>query len=147
MKKAFIQVPSMRSQHCQLRVEDGIKKLGNTQHLELKSGIVEIDFQNQSQLDKVQQEIVDLGYTVIAAHVQDDTNPSEKTYQFKTNINCSGCVARVQPFLAEATGVCHWGVDIHNTDKILTVHSDGISEQEIMSTVERAGFKIEPLKK
>ncbi|MBK9590601.1 MAG: heavy-metal-associated domain-containing protein [Crocinitomicaceae bacterium] len=78
MKKAFIQVPSMRSQHCQLRVEDGIKKLGNTQHLELKSGIVEIDFQDQNQLDKVQQTIVDLGYTVIAAHVQDDTNPSEK---------------------------------------------------------------------
>lgn len=146
MKKALIQVPSMRSEHCQLRVKEGITKLGKVQHLEIKSGIVEIDFQDQTQLESVQQAIVDLGYTVIAAHVQEDSTSPEQTYQFKTNINCSGCVARVQPFLAEASGVCHWGVDIDNPGKILTVHSDGISQQEIISTVEKAGFKIEPLK-
>ncbi|MBY8963191.1 heavy-metal-associated domain-containing protein [Flavobacterium sp. D11R37] len=68
-----------------------------------------------------------------------------KEFLFKTNINCGGCVAKVTPFLNDAEGVCHWEVDTQNKDKVLTVKSEGISQEQVMQTVQRAGFKIEPL--
>ncbi len=70
-----------------------------------------------------------------------------KNLQFKTNINCGGCVATVKPHLDNADGVCHWEVDTTNKDKVLTVKSEGITEQEIIDTVKKAGFTIEPLSK
>jgi copper chaperone CopZ len=69
----------------------------------------------------------------------------DKTLKFKTNINCGGCIAKVTPALNEAEGICHWEVDTTKADKLLTVHSEGISEEEVMATVRGAGFKIEPL--
>ena len=68
-----------------------------------------------------------------------------KQFQFKTNINCGGCIASVKPHLDKAEGICHWEVDTANKDKVLTVKSEGITEQEVISTVQKAGFKTEPL--
>lgn len=68
-----------------------------------------------------------------------------KNFQFKTNINCSGCVAKVTPFFNEAEGISHWEVDTVSKDKVLTVKSEGISEHEVIETVQKAGFKIAPL--
>lgn len=68
-----------------------------------------------------------------------------KNFQFKTNINCSGCVAKVTPFLNDAEGIKHWEVDTTDKDKILTVSSEGLAEQAIVETVQKAGFKIELL--
>lgn len=68
-----------------------------------------------------------------------------KQFQFKTNINCGGCIASVKPHLDKAEGICHWEVDTANKDKVLTVKSEGITEQEVISTVQKVGFKIEPL--
>ncbi|MBS1750295.1 MAG: heavy-metal-associated domain-containing protein [Bacteroidetes bacterium] len=68
-----------------------------------------------------------------------------KNFQFKTNINCSGCIATVKPHLDNAEGICHWEVNTGNKDKILTVHSDGITEDQIIEKVKKAGFKIEPI--
>jgi hypothetical protein len=36
-------------------------------------------------------------------------------------------------------------MDIKGRDKILSVHSDGISPEEIMDTVRKAGFSIETI--
>lgn len=66
-------------------------------------------------------------------------------FQFKTNINCGGCVASVKPHLDKADGICHWEVDTTSKDKVLTIKSEGISEQEVIDAVQKAGFKIEPL--
>lgn len=68
-----------------------------------------------------------------------------KTYQFKTNINCGGCISTVKPFLDNASGVEEWSVDTTQKDKILTVQTTEDSPSEIIQTVEKAGFKIEPL--
>jgi copper chaperone len=65
------------------------------------------------------------------------------TMKFKTNIKCNGCIAQVSPALNEAAGISHWEVDTGNEDKILTVHSEGISESEIENAVQKAGFNIE----
>lgn len=69
----------------------------------------------------------------------------DTTFRFKTNINCSGCVAKVTPALEQAAGICHWTVDTSSADKVLTVHSDGITEAEVINTVNQAGFRIEVL--
>lgn len=68
-----------------------------------------------------------------------------RNLQFKTNINCDGCVAKVSPFLNDAEGICHWQVDTANKDKVLTVKSEGITEQQVVEVVQKAGFKIESL--
>ena len=72
---------------------------------------------------------------------------NNQNLQFKTNINCGGCVAKVTPFLNDAEGVCHWEVDTNNKDKVLTVKSEGITQEQVIETVQKAGFKIEPLNK
>ena len=68
-----------------------------------------------------------------------------KNLQFKTNINCGGCVATVKPHLDNADGICHWEVDTTNKDKVLTVKSTGITEEQVIETIQTAGFKIEHL--
>lgn len=68
-----------------------------------------------------------------------------KEFQFKTNINCGGCVASVKPHLDKAAGVSEWNVDTANKDKILTVKSEGITEDEVLDIIKNTGFKAEPL--
>ncbi|PVX44555.1 copper chaperone CopZ [Flavobacterium sp. 103] len=72
-------------------------------------------------------------------------NEKETTFHFKTNIKCGGCVATVTPFLDAAKGISQWSVDTTDNDKILSVTSNGISKNEIIDTVQKAGFKIEVL--
>ncbi len=66
-----------------------------------------------------------------------------KTFTFKTNINCGGCIAKVTPFMDAADGISSWNVDTANKNKILTVVSDSITEDKIIETVKGAGFNIE----
>ena len=68
-----------------------------------------------------------------------------ETLQFKTNISCGGCVAKVTPKLNEVKGIAKWNVDTNNPNKILTVETDNISAKEVINTVNKAGFKIEEL--
>ena len=69
-----------------------------------------------------------------------------KKLQFKTNINCSGCVAGVTPTLNATPGIAQWEVNTENPDKVLTVTTDSLTEQEVVKAVEKAGFKASPLK-
>ncbi len=68
---------------------------------------------------------------------------NNQKFKFKTNINCSGCVAAVKPHLDNADGIDQWEVDTTNKDKILTVKSDGITEEQVIATVQKAGYTIE----
>ena len=66
-----------------------------------------------------------------------------KTMTFKTNINCGGCIAKVTPALNAVQGIEKWEVDINNREKILTIVSDTVSENQIKETVKGVGFNIE----
>lgn len=68
-----------------------------------------------------------------------------KKYQFKTNINCGGCVAKVTPVLNENPDVQQWQVDTNNPNKILTVQSETLQEEDIKALVQKVGFKAEKL--
>ena len=65
--------------------------------------------------------------------------------KFKTNINCGGCIQTVTPFLEAEQGIQHWQVDTSTADKILTVEGEAIQKEAVIKTVEKAGFKIQPL--
>jgi len=66
-----------------------------------------------------------------------------KTLQFKTNINCGGCIKAVTPTLNHEAGAGNWQVDTANPDKILTVNSDQLTAAQVMQAVEKAGFQIQ----
>ncbi len=66
-----------------------------------------------------------------------------ETLKLKTNINCSGCVARVTGSLNETIGENNWQVDTQNPNKILTVSGEVINKSEVIKAVEKAGFKAE----
>ncbi len=68
-----------------------------------------------------------------------------KQYQFKTNINCGGCVAKVKPVLNADTQIKEWNVDTANPAKLLTVETENLSEDQVKNLVEKAGFKAEIL--
>lgn len=67
---------------------------------------------------------------------------NNQNLKFKTNINCSGCVAAVKPHLDNAEGIDQWEVDTVNKDKILTVKSSGITKEQVIATVQKAGYAI-----
>ncbi len=64
-----------------------------------------------------------------------------QTKQFKTNIKCDGCIAKVTPYLNEVAGAGNWTVDTANKDKILTVSNGEV--KDIEAAVQKAGYKIE----
>ena len=70
----------------------------------------------------------------------------ETTLKFKTNINCNGCKATVTPVLEQAKGICHWEIDLENEDKILSVHSEGVTSDEVITKLKAVGFEAEALK-
>lgn len=61
-------------------------------------------------------------------------------YQFKTNINCGGCIAKVAPFFNGDKDVKKWKVNTSDPAKILTVETDSLNEAELVLLVKKAGF-------
>lgn len=66
-----------------------------------------------------------------------------KELKFKTNINCSGCVSKVKPFLDKLEGLDSWEVDTENPDKVLSVKISQTTDEEIIDTIEEVGFEAE----
>jgi len=69
-----------------------------------------------------------------------------KELQFKTNLNCGGCVSKVKADLDNAEGINEWNVNTENPDKILSVNSTGITEEAIINIIKSKGFNAEPIK-
>lgn len=67
-----------------------------------------------------------------------------ETLKFKTNINCSGCIATVTPSLNSLKGIDKWNVDTTNPNKILTVEAgEELSSDGIISALKQKGFNAE----
>ncbi|MGV3762777.1 metal-transporting ATPase, partial [Parapedobacter sp.] len=72
---------------------------------------------------------------------------NDQQLQFKTNINCGGCVAAVTPHLDRLDGIAHWEVATDDKDKVLTVSATGASAQQVIEAVQEAGFNIEVIER
>jgi copper chaperone CopZ len=68
-----------------------------------------------------------------------------RSYKFKTNINCNGCIKSVTPYLDQLPQA-EWHVDVNDKRKVLEVKSDQVTEEEIINKVHEAGYEIQPLK-
>ena len=68
-----------------------------------------------------------------------------KKLRFKTNINCTGCIAKVSNQLDETVGKGNWNVDINNPDKPLTVMNTDKTVNDVSDAIKKAGFKAEPV--
>lgn len=67
------------------------------------------------------------------------------TFIFKTNINCSGCLAKVTPFIEAEPRIKEWKVNIEDAAKPLTVEVDeGMQREEVEEVLAKAGFKVFP---
>ena len=63
--------------------------------------------------------------------------------KFKTNINCSACVAKVTPVLEADEQVKTWKVDTENPDKILTVEGDHLHAEDLIRALKKIGYRAE----
>ena len=68
-----------------------------------------------------------------------------KKYQFKTNIMCGSCIAKVTPYLNANNEIKNWEVDTQNPNKVLTVETDNLNDEKVREIVQQAGFKAEPI--
>lgn len=68
-----------------------------------------------------------------------------QTKQFKTNIMCGSCIAKVTPVLNEMVGENNWKVDTQDPKKILTVNKEDTKENDIMNALQKVGYKAEEL--
>ncbi len=69
--------------------------------------------------------------------------------KFKSNIKCSGCLAKVTPLLDAETSIDKWEVDIFTPAKILTITTEETDVDKITKlvgdTVGKAGFTVEEI--
>lgn len=65
--------------------------------------------------------------------------------EFKTNIMCGSCIAKVTPVLNEVIGENNWKVDTQNPRKILTVTSDNADKNDLIKALEKIGYKAEEI--
>lgn len=66
-----------------------------------------------------------------------------KTYKFKTNITCEGCLNKVKPYFDEHREIKEWCVDLKSKEKILTVKTENMKPKDVVKVVEDAGFQAE----
>ncbi|HAD14815.1 MAG TPA: hypothetical protein DCF33_20500, partial [Saprospirales bacterium] len=88
MKSTTLSVPDMQSAHCQMRVRTALQQVAGITTGEIASGVVNLEFEEESRLKEAAKAIEAAGYTVVMPGSE-----TPQTYQFKTNINCGGCVA------------------------------------------------------
>lgn len=61
---------------------------------------------------------------------------------YKTNIGDENALRKVIPFLNSAIGSSNWQIDMENTDRVLTVYSPGmVDEERVILAIRKAGFK------
>lgn len=144
MNKINVIVPDMQSNHCTSRVSLILNKIDGIQTEEIKSGEVTFSFEDDYAKEEALTAISKAGYTIAQAQVE--TTQNNNMLEFKTNINCGGCVAKVSGDLNGESGICHWEVDTQSPDKILKVELSGIEAQKVIDLVQKNGFKISPIK-
>lgn len=68
------------------------------------------------------------------------------TQKFKTNIKCSGCLAKATPFLNATAGEDNWEVDLQSPQKTLTIITEAqLADTEVIDAVQQAGYTAERL--
>lgn len=135
----------MQSAHCQMRVKNAISAVDGVAVNKIESGIATVSVESDNRLEALVKAIEQAGYPVKGTETTPTFESGEETMKFKTNINCGGCVEKVAAALDAEPGICHWDVDTTSKDRILSVHPEGITKEQVMDAVQKSGFNIEPI--
>ena len=65
---------------------------------------------------------------------------------FRTTIKTKEDKEKLAPLLVSMPQIYRWTVDCEDCDCVLRIEAEGISEEQIIETVQRAGFECEELK-
>ena len=68
-----------------------------------------------------------------------------KMLKFKTNINCTGCLSKVTPYLNKIEGIKEWDVDLNDDDRMLTISSIEANIGTIIKQIHLAGYSAEEI--
>jgi len=68
-----------------------------------------------------------------------------ETIKLKTNVRCNGCIAKVTPYLNGLKGVEKWNIDLNDPSRILTAEVFGITSEDIVAALQKAGYLAEKL--
>lgn len=140
MKKIKLTVPAMQSTHCQNRVKKSVEALGEVTITSLQAGLLEVEVPQDYLLKNVYTAVQSAGYEIMGVNAEE---VKDQVLTFKSNINCMGCVESVAPALNQHGAIEGWKVDLKSKDKILTIESNGISDEEIINLVRSRGYKAE----
>lgn len=142
MKNIKLTVPAMQSTHCQNRVREALKKVDQIEIKSIQPGIVEFSLTEENTLKPVYLAIQSAGYEIMSFESTSELPKDDKILRFKSNINCAGCVSAVGKSLNQRLSNSDWKVDLGSSDKVLTVNSDSITEDEVTALINSSGFKI-----
>jgi copper chaperone len=53
---------------------------------------------------------------------------------------CEGCIEKITPYLNANNEIRSWSVDIQNSNKVLTVETDNLTNEMIKEIVKKAGY-------
>lgn len=154
MKRIKLSVPAMQSEHCQNRVKKNVELLKELKISTLQPGYLSIDVPDDYMIKNIHLAIESTGYQIMRTESELVQEPEaekkeniKRTLHFTSNIKCMGCVESVAPAFNESEKIDGWHVDLNSTNKILTIESNTITEEEVQNIVQSKGFKAEPIKK
>lgn len=64
---------------------------------------------------------------------------------FKTNLKCSGCIAKITPFLNGEKQIEEWNVDLENPDRVLSIKTESFSPESVKELLKKAGYNAEEI--
>ena len=71
------------------------------------------------------------------------------TLKFKTNIQCTGCIEKITPYLHKIPAISNWKVDLKDPQRPLSVTTSAgdtaSTEQAVITQIKAAGYQIEKL--
>lgn len=143
MKTLKIQIPNMFNNHCQMQVSNALKSIEGLRINTIEPGLASISIYNNVQVSDVLKPIENAGYTIQQVETNLIPDIEGETFKFRTNIENEDCISIIAPVLNSAKGIYQWVINTNCKDNVLTVHSIGISIQDVINIVKSEGFHIE----
>lgn len=136
-EQSTLQIGGMTCAACATRIEKGLKKIEGVENANvnfaLERASVTFD-KNKVDLQKIEQKIVDLGYSTIKENVD----------FVITGMTCAACATRIEKGLNKLPGVSRATVNFALETAHVEYASNDISVQDMIKQVDKLGYKATP---
>lgn len=66
-----------------------------------------------------------------------------ETTILKTDLHCDSCVSKIEPVLNADTSISDYSINLDHPDRIITINSEELDVQDIISKISKVGFKAD----